>query len=75
MGKRIEIDGKFYRKRDGKLVEIPAEWVQQTTHDQTKKKRPSKWTAQQRRNVSRKPLKDGSHDWSNYRKRKYEEVE
>lgn len=25
--KRIEHDGKFYRKRRGKLVEIPAKWV------------------------------------------------
>ena len=40
--KRIEIDGKFYRKRRGELVEIPPEWVGQTLHPQTKRKRPSK---------------------------------
>jgi hypothetical protein len=40
--KRIEIDGKFYRERRGKLVEIPAEWVGSVTHPQTMRKRPSK---------------------------------
>jgi hypothetical protein len=39
--KRIEIDGKFYRERRGKLVEIPAEWVGKVTHPQTMRKRPS----------------------------------
>jgi hypothetical protein len=42
--KRIEIDGKFYRKRRGKLVEIPSEWVGETLHPQTKRKRASKGT-------------------------------
>lgn len=37
--KRIEIDGKFYRKRRGQLVEIPPEWVGKTTHKQTRHKR------------------------------------
>jgi len=37
--KRIEIDGKFYRKRRGELVEIPPEWVGQVTYPQTIKKR------------------------------------
>ena len=41
MAKRIEKDGKFYRMRRGKLVEIPSEWVGQTTHEQTKRKRRS----------------------------------
>lgn len=40
--KRIEIDGKFYRMREGKLVEIPEEWVGVVTHPQTIKKRQSK---------------------------------
>lgn len=40
--KRIEENGKFYRMRDGKLVEIPKEWVGKVTHPQTIKKRPSK---------------------------------
>jgi hypothetical protein len=30
MAKRIEIDGVFYRKRRGKLVVIPEEWVGRT---------------------------------------------
>jgi hypothetical protein len=32
--KRIEKDGKFFRMRRGKLVEIPAEWVGKTVHPQ-----------------------------------------
>ncbi len=39
---RIEIDGKFYRKRRGKIVEIPAEWVGKTVDLQTIRKRKSK---------------------------------
>lgn len=27
MAKRIKIEDKYYRYRDGKLVEIPSEWV------------------------------------------------
>lgn len=42
MSKRIEKDGKFYRKRRGELVEIPPEWVGKTLHPQTKRKRLSK---------------------------------
>jgi hypothetical protein len=42
MGKRIEIDGKFYRERRGKLVEIPQEWVGNVTHPQIIRNRPSK---------------------------------
>lgn len=41
-GKRIERDGKFYRMRRGKLVEIPMEWVGKTVDSQTIRKRPSK---------------------------------
>ena len=40
--KRIEIDGKFYRKRRGELVEIPEQWVGEVTHPQTIRKRKSK---------------------------------
>jgi hypothetical protein len=40
--KRIEKDGKFYRMRRGKLVEIPAEWVGEVVHPQTIRERPSK---------------------------------
>ena len=39
---RIEKDGKFYRKRRGKLVEIPDEWVGHVTDPQTIRKRKSK---------------------------------
>ena len=42
MSKRIEIDGKFYRKRRGVLVEIPEEWVGKTVDPQTIRKRKSK---------------------------------
>jgi hypothetical protein len=40
-GKRIEVDGKFYRMRRGQLVEIPEEWVGKVTHPQTARKRDS----------------------------------
>lgn len=42
MAKRIKKDGKFYRMRRGKLVEIPSEWVGETVHPQTIRNRPSK---------------------------------
>jgi len=40
--KRIEKDGKFYRMRRGKLVEIPAEWVGQVVYPRTVRERASK---------------------------------
>ena len=51
MGKRIEIDGKFYRVRRGKLVQIPDEWVNKTTDGQTIRKRASKLTGKARRRL------------------------
>jgi len=39
MSKRIEIDGKFYRMRKGKLVQIPDEWVDKIPTKKTKRKR------------------------------------
>ena len=42
MAKVIERDGKHYRIRRGKEVEIPAEWVGKTVSKQTINKRPSK---------------------------------
>lgn len=42
MAKRVEKDGKFYRLRRGRLVEIPPEWVGQTAHPQSVRKRRSK---------------------------------
>lgn len=40
--KRVEKDGKFYRMRRGKLVEIPAEWVGQVVFPRTVRERASK---------------------------------
>lgn len=40
--KRMERDGKFYRMRRGKLVEIPAEWVGQVVYPRTVRERASK---------------------------------
>lgn len=40
--KRIEKDGRFYRLRRGKLVEIPVEWVGQVVYPRTIRERPSK---------------------------------
>lgn len=42
MSKLIKIDGKSFRLRRNKLVEIPEEWVGKVTHPQTIRKRPSK---------------------------------
>jgi hypothetical protein len=42
MTKRIEVNGKFYRMRRGKQVEIPSEWIGKTTHPQTIASRKSK---------------------------------
>lgn len=39
MAKRIEIDGKFYRKRKGKLAQIPDAWVGKVVCNNTKTKR------------------------------------
>lgn len=37
--KRIEIDGKFYRMRRGKLVEIPVKWLGNITTAKTIRQR------------------------------------
>ena len=58
--KRIEIDGKFYRYRRGKLVEIPPKWVGQTTSPQSIRKRPSKGPAKERRRTHRYSMDAGS---------------
>ena len=40
--KRIEIDGKFFRYRRGKLVEIPRKWVGKFPTKRTIRNRKSK---------------------------------
>ena len=57
MAKVIERDGKFYRIRRGKEVEIPTEWVGKTVSKQTINKRPSKQP-----HKIRKELKHGTND-------------
>ena len=42
MAKAIEIDGILYRKRRGKLVKIPDEWVGRTISHLAKSRRHSK---------------------------------
>lgn len=42
MAARIDIDGRSYRVRRGRMVEIPPEWVGNVTHPQTIAKRTSK---------------------------------
>lgn len=54
MGKRIIKDGKAYRYRRGKLVEIPKEWVGVVTSRQTIKNRHSKQTKAVRDSERRK---------------------
>ena len=58
MGKRIEKDGKFYRLRRGRLVEIPAEWVGQVAHPQSIRKRRSKGSHSER-SVQSHPAQSG----------------
>lgn len=72
MGRRVELEDGFYRERRGKLVKIPDEWVGETLHEQTKRKRASKSRANKRQ--PRNLLKDGSADWSNFRNRRYEDL-
>lgn len=52
--KRIEKDGKFYRMRRGKLVEIPTEWVGEVVYPQTIQERPSKLIGKLARKVKYK---------------------
>lgn len=63
--KRLEVDGKYYRMRKGRLVEIPSEWVGNTLHPQTKRKR------RKGKNEVRNPLKDGTYPTRNYRRDKH----
>lgn len=51
MAQRIEKDGKFYRMRRGKLVEIPAKWVGRHTTKKTIRQRPSKLVGKVKRVV------------------------
>lgn len=46
---RVLIDGKFYRKRRGRLVPIPDEWVNKITTPATIRQRPSKLPRKVRR--------------------------
>lgn len=50
--KRIEIDGKYYRWRRGRLVEIPASWLYKVPNNNTMNKRKS------RRSISRRTRKN-----------------
>lgn len=60
MAKRIELDGKFWRRRRGRLVEIPEEWVGKVTDRQTIRKRKSKRIHKLRR-CAPKPQKSVGH--------------
>ena len=54
MTKATKIDGKLYRTRRGKLVEIPKEWVGNFTTPATIRQRPSKLIGKVKRAVSSK---------------------
>lgn len=84
MSKRIEIDGKFYRKREGKLVQIPDEWVGKTLNSNTKRKRKNRKHKSIAREINTKgrfeyfanlgmspPSK--SYDWSRYKLKRDQE--
>lgn len=58
-GKRHCIDGKAYRIRRGKLVEIPAEWVGETVHPQTLRKRKKARQARKKAKISSNPSAEG----------------
>lgn len=65
MAKMIEQDGRFYRERRGKLVEIPPEWVGKHPTRKTIRQRPSKMIGKLRRAApsgygSKWPAKKGS---------------
>jgi len=50
---RIEFEGKFFRVRRGKVVEIPHQWVGKVTSRQTINARSSKLTGKARREEKR----------------------
>ncbi len=52
--KRLDLDGKSYRMRRGKLVEIPSEWVGKVTSRETIRQRPSKLIGKVKRVVKRR---------------------
>lgn len=60
MAKRKKINGKWYRKRRGKLVEIPSKWLGKTVHNQTISKRQSK-------KVRKLRMRQKFKDWNWYR--------
>jgi hypothetical protein len=72
MGKRIEIDGRFYRERRGVLVEIPKMWVNKVPTPQTINKRPSKQTNRQARELARSTHGHGVRLDLDYFKAKHE---
>lgn len=66
MSKLIENDGKHFRMRRGKLVQIPPAWVGQVCDEQTIRKRPSKLIHKLRKAAS---LVRRAPDQSRYRHR------
>lgn len=65
MSKRIVRDGKFFRVRKGREVEIPTKWVGNVTFPQTIRKRPSKLGRRYKQKVKR---------WLNPKKDQYAQV-
>lgn len=61
MSKRIEVAGKFYRHRRGKLVEIPEEWLGEVVHQQTIRERPSKHPRKKRMQLAISGRADTEH--------------
>lgn len=58
MGKRIDADGKSYRVRRGKLVEIPLAWLGKITTEKTIRNRPSKQKNKQAKEVTQRLRRD-----------------
>lgn len=63
--KLVREDGKVYRMRRGKLVEIPPKWVGRVTSRQTINKRQSKGLKkEQASRKGRGPMKKSPHTWA-----------
>ena len=60
MSKVIWKDGKPHRRRRGKLVEIPEEWLGKVPHPQTIRKRQSKQPRKIRMQDSKTPRHQGT---------------
>ncbi len=62
-GEEEVVKEEHFRKRRGKMVRIPDEWVGQVPHPQTKRKRDSKKTRHARNNDEVRAWRHGTEDY------------